>query len=166
MLNAPFTGASAPSRDSSPIKAVSVSSLEIIPPSRISAIIIGRSNIEPIFFTLAGARFTVTLPPSSLSSSCPSTARIRALLSCTAISGIPTISKDGCPAEMLASTVTGKAFSPNNPTLSTLLNILPPDLKGKSPDRSRHSLSQASLPPLRRLLPLRFYYVDNSLYVP
>ncbi len=67
--SAPFTGARAPFSESSPINMQSDSSAEISPPSFISAVIIGRSNIEPIFFTLAGARFTVTLPLSSLRSS-------------------------------------------------------------------------------------------------
>lgn len=54
--SAPFTGASSPLSDSSPMKAQSERSAEITPPSFISAVIIGRSNIEPIFRTLAGAR--------------------------------------------------------------------------------------------------------------
>ena len=63
-----MTGASLPSRDSSPMKTLSDRSAVMSPPSFISAVIIGRSNMEPILRTLAGARFTVTFPLSSLSS--------------------------------------------------------------------------------------------------
>ena len=67
--SAPFTGAIFPFKASSPMNAQSSVFPVITPPSDISATVIGRSNIEPIFLTLAGARLTVTLPLSSFKSS-------------------------------------------------------------------------------------------------
>ena len=86
-------------------------------PSRIA-----RSCMVPIFFTSAGARFTVIRRAGRAMDKLDRAERIRSRLSRTEVSGRPTISICGLPRFMLTSTSTEKAFSPNSPKLFSWVN--------------------------------------------
>jgi hypothetical protein len=83
----------------------------------------------PSFFISAGARFTVILLTGYCKLAFLIAERTRSLLSDTAVSGSPTISKRGNPPDMSASTSTLYASIPNRPRLIILENkISHPDV--------------------------------------
>ncbi len=117
----PRTCLIAPDSDSSPSTAVPPSAPSGIRPSapRIP-IAIARSKHPPLFFTSAGARFTVITCSSSSTPTCWSAARTRTRLSRTLASGSPTRLNCAMPRLESTSTRTGCGSSPTSEKLSTV----------------------------------------------
>ena len=82
------------------------------------------SYIEPLFFVLAGARFTITAEGGIFIRQAFRAERILSLLSFTAVSGSPTILNDGSPRLISISTSTGNTSKPLRPRLFIFANII------------------------------------------
>ena len=124
MGKTPFTARTSPLRETSPIKHFPRKSAEMFPMLCKIPIKMARSCMVPLFFTSAGAKFTVMRLAGSTTEMEFSAERMRSRLSRTDASGSPTISKCGCPRQISTSTSTENAFNPNSPRLLILETIL------------------------------------------
>ena len=75
----------------------------------------GRSYTVPIFFSPAGARFTVIRLTGNLAPQFFAAARTRSRASRTAVSGSPTMSMAGRPPERKHSALTAYPLMPDSP---------------------------------------------------
>ncbi len=115
---APITGTRDPSSDNSPnATQVSISSLGTISIAARSAIAIGRSKCDPSFGRSAGDRLIVIRLDGSAIDSVDSAERTRSRASLTALSGRPTMAKDGRPGVTAHCTSTIRASTPSNATV-------------------------------------------------
>ena len=122
----PLTGLILPSRESSPDMRYPLAVSGLIMPSAITMpSAIGRSNADPSFFILAGARLTVICFKGKLKPVFLRAVLTLSLLSLTAASGNPTVEKCGRPLAVTStSTSTKWASIPINVALRILDNIV------------------------------------------